>query len=88
MTVGKIEVAQHGVVEKALENNILVAGRPSIVNSTQSIGPARSCVGVRHYKARVFVDGVREQFVVLSLAAYMTLDLEGGTSWVHTLVLT
>lgn len=68
MAVAQVEIAEKRVVEKALEDNILVASRPGIIDATEAVGSTRGCCGVRRNIARVFFYGVRKQLVVLPLS--------------------
>lgn len=43
---GEVEVAQQRVVQEALEDNVLVAGRTGVVDAPQSVGLAGCCVCV------------------------------------------
>lgn len=71
MTITQVEVAEKRVVEKALEDNILVTSRPSIVDAAEAVSPTRGYCGVRRYIARIFLCGVVKEFVMLALSTWI-----------------
>lgn len=68
MAVGEIEVAQQGVVQKALQNDVLVAGGAGIVDTAKTTGSARRQCRVGRDIPRVILERVRKEFIVLALA--------------------
>jgi hypothetical protein len=69
VAVAEVEISKERVVEEALEDNVLVAGRTSIVNAAEAVGTARRHGGVCRDIARITIDRLAEKFIVFSLPA-------------------
>ena len=77
VAVAEVVVAQDGVVQEALEDDVLVAGRAGVVDAPEAAGLARRGGRVGRDVGRVVPDGVRrlEQLLVLALAVW------GRSAW-------
>lgn len=69
MPIAEVKVPQKGVVQKALQNNVLVARCSCIVYTTEAICTAGGEGSIRRNVSRVVLDGVSEELVVLSFSS-------------------
>lgn len=69
MAVAEVEISEDGIVEKTLQDDILVTGCTSIVDASKTICTARRhhCIGTDDFG--IFLDRFSEQLIILSLTA-------------------
>ena len=65
MTITEVKVAEHRIVKEALQDNVLVACCPGVVDTTETIRLARRSRCVCGDVLRIVFDGVRHEHVIL-----------------------
>lgn len=73
MSVAQVKITQYGVVDEALQNDVLVAGSAGIVDAPETISTTRSRNGIGTDNFGVFLDGFCKEFVIFPFAGWMVL---------------
>ena len=68
VTITEVEVSQERVMQEALQHDVLVAGRTSIVDAAQTIRSARRCRRVVCDVFGIILHSIREQFLMLAFS--------------------
>lgn len=68
VAIAEVKVAEEGVMEEALEDNVLVASCTSVIDTAKAVGATRGSCGIVGDVSRVILNGVLEELVVLPLA--------------------
>jgi hypothetical protein len=70
MAIAEVKIAKEGIMQEALQNDILVARRSRVVDTTKAVGTTWRCDGIGRYVPRVFLARVGEELIMFPLATY------------------
>lgn len=68
MSIAQVKITQYGVVDEALQDDVLVAGSAGIVYAPETISTTRSRHGISTDNFGVFLDGFCKEFIIFPFA--------------------